>query len=135
MTNFTLKNAEIVGVQKDDDGRLSIILSTFCTEGQICECSNLNVTIESNEEQTDDCGNDVPATPIQCWEPKAGDRFFIFLHEAGDKIYECIVADVDNLTIAYQIVGEPRERPYIAFRMECFPTREALCEHYRKIFE
>ncbi len=28
-----------------------------------------------------------------------------------------------------------RERPYNFFAWECFPTREALCEHYRKIFE
>lgn len=28
-----------------------------------------------------------------------------------------------------------RERPYNFFACECFPTREALCEHYRKIFE
>lgn len=28
-----------------------------------------------------------------------------------------------------------RERPYNFLASECFPTREALCEHYRKIFE
>lgn len=28
-----------------------------------------------------------------------------------------------------------RERPYNFLAFECFPTREALCEHYRKIFE
>lgn len=28
-----------------------------------------------------------------------------------------------------------RRRPYVFFKEEVFPTREALCEHYRKIFE
>ena len=28
-----------------------------------------------------------------------------------------------------------RERPYQFLQCELFPTREALCEHYRKVFE
>ena len=27
------------------------------------------------------------------------------------------------------------ERPYTIFKNELFPTREALCDHYRKVFE
>lgn len=30
---------------------------------------------------------------------------------------------------------EDRERPYAFLACELFETREALCEHYRKIFE
>ena len=28
-----------------------------------------------------------------------------------------------------------RERPYVFLAAEVFPTRAALCEHYRKVFE
>ena len=28
-----------------------------------------------------------------------------------------------------------RQQLYLFFKAEVFPTREALCEHYRKIFE
>lgn len=28
-----------------------------------------------------------------------------------------------------------REKPYVFFKSEVFPTRGALCEHYRKVFE
>lgn len=64
-----------------------------------------------------------------------GDRFWTYVQIAGDKIYECEVVGVDNGVVLYRIVGENRQRPYSAFASDCFPTREALCEHYRKVFE
>lgn len=66
---------------------------------------------------------------------KPGDTFWIYTQTAGDKIFECVAIDVDHCSVAYQILGKYRERPYIALLADCFPTRETLCEHYRKIFE
>ena len=66
---------------------------------------------------------------------KPGDTFWIYIQTAGDKIFECVAIAVDCGSVAYQILGQYRERPYTALLADCFPTREALCEHYRKIFE
>lgn len=66
---------------------------------------------------------------------KPGDRFWTYIQISGDKIYECVAEKVEEGTVWYQIVGAPRSRPYNSFLSDCFPTREALCEHYRKIFE
>lgn len=40
----------------------------------------------------------------------------------------------DDGTFA-QVRLPDRERPYSFLSSECFPTREALCDHYRKVFE
>lgn len=47
---------------------------------------------------------------------------------------ELVAIDEEPLVGALVRLGD-RESPYRFLRMEVFPTREALCEHYRKIFE
>lgn len=66
---------------------------------------------------------------------KPGDKVWIFFPMHFNEIKECEVVACNENFVNYQIVGEPRERPYTALTSECFPTREALCEYYRKIFE
>lgn len=68
---------------------------------------------------------------------KQGDKVWIYSQIAGDKIMECKVVDwpSNEATFTYDIVGFYRQRPYIGLKADAFPTREALCEHYRKIFE
>lgn len=68
---------------------------------------------------------------------KPGDKVWVYAQAAGDKIFECEVVEYQEgeIVFRYRIVGEYRERPYIGLVCEAFPTREALCEHYRKIFE
>lgn len=64
---------------------------------------------------------------------KPGDKVWVF---CGDRIEAFIVTKIDENLVFGEIVhrGSTRniciERPY-----PIFPTREALCEHYRKIFE
>lgn len=51
------------------------------------------------------------------------------------KICEGVIADwPDNGPFA-SVQTTMRERPYTIFKDELFPTREALCDHYRKVFE
>lgn len=44
-----------------------------------------------------------------------------------------VVDDSDPNFISIKI--EDKTRPCVIWRFEVFPTREALCEHYRKVFE
>ena len=46
---------------------------------------------------------------------------------------EGVLVDIDANFAAVRL--ENRERPYPFLACEVFPTREALCEHYRKVFE
>lgn len=49
------------------------------------------------------------------------------------KIDEGVVVENDG---TFALVRLPyRERPYKFLACELFPTREALCQHYRKVFE
>lgn len=68
---------------------------------------------------------------------KPGDKVWVYFPLDGDAIRECeIVGWPDNdAMFSYRIIGMYRERPYIGLKGDAFPTREALCEHYRKIFE
>ena len=68
---------------------------------------------------------------------KPGDKVWIYSQMAGDKIMECEVVEwpEQEVTFAYNIIGNYRQRPYVGLKSEAFPTREALCEHYCKIFE
>ena len=68
---------------------------------------------------------------------KPGDKVWVYSQISGDKIMECKVVDRPDgdAVFAYDIIGQYRQRPYIGLKCEAFPTREALCEHYRKIFE
>ena len=62
---------------------------------------------------------------------------WVYSQIAGDKIMECEVVDWSDgdALFTYNIVDHYRQKPYIGLKSEAFPTREALCEHYRKIFE
>lgn len=68
---------------------------------------------------------------------KPGDKVWIFSPLSGNKILECEIVEwlESDAMFSYRITGQYRERPYIALKGDAFPTREALCEHYRKIFE
>ena len=68
---------------------------------------------------------------------KPGDKVWLYSQIAGDKIIECKVVEwpENDCMFSYRIIGHYRQRPYIALKAEAFPTREALCEYYRKIFE
>ena len=68
---------------------------------------------------------------------KPGDKVWVFLHPVQD-IFEGEVGRV------YHLFGADYVQIYFnsgvlsgGFRvgMDAFPTRKALCEHYRKIFE
>lgn len=62
---------------------------------------------------------------------------WLYSQIAGDKIMECKVVEwpENDGMFSYRIIGHYRQRPYIALKAEAFPSREALCEYYRKIFE
>lgn len=68
---------------------------------------------------------------------KPGDKVWLYSQIAGDKIMECKVVEwpENDGMFSYRIIGHYRQRPYIALKAEAFPSREALCEYYRKIFE
>ena len=40
-----------------------------------------------------------------------------------------------NPMATVEVMIEGKGRPCLLFDAEVFPTREALCEHYRKVFE
>ena len=65
---------------------------------------------------------------------KAGDRCWVY-HYLVQEIEEGVVAENDGNYIKVRTAS--RERPYVFVNNGCevFPTREALCEHFRKIFE
>lgn len=69
---------------------------------------------------------------------KIGDKVWIWSPMAYrdiGKIEQGVLVDQDiNGPFAYVRLPN-RDLPYTLFKQEVFPTREALCEHYRKIFE
>lgn len=55
-------------------------------------------------------------------------------HPIVQKIEEGVIVNRNGL--GFRVLCESRrERPYDFLYHEVFPSREALCEHYRKIFE
>ena len=67
---------------------------------------------------------------------KPGDKVWVWAPYASantGKIESGAIVDDDGTFASVRLSG--RERPYPFLSSECFPTREALCEHYRKIFE
>lgn len=68
---------------------------------------------------------------------KAGDKVWLYFPFDNDAIYECEVDEwpENQATFSYRIIEHPRQKPYIALKADAFLSREALCEHYRKIFE
>lgn len=69
--------------------------------------------------------------------PAPGDKVWMFFPQDNNIIRECEIVEWrdDEACFLFRIVGLYRERPYTAFKADAFPTREALCEYYRKIFE
>lgn len=69
---------------------------------------------------------------------KPGDKVWVWspwAHRYTGVIEEGVLVDQDiNGPFAYVRLSS-RDLPYTFFKDEVFPTREALCEHYRKIFE
>ena len=71
---------------------------------------------------------------------KPGDKVWVF-HVSQQEIVEGVCVDVVRhgrkayVTIGYTTPSGAIIRSYgNVLGYECFPTREALCEHYRKIF-
>ena len=65
---------------------------------------------------------------------RSGDKVWVW-NAWGPKTHQIesgILLDIGLM--AYVRLSE-RDRPYVFLSDEVFPTREALCEHYRKIFE
>lgn len=63
---------------------------------------------------------------------KVGDKGWVYFN-MPQEIAECeIVRDLD---MGWDVKTKFRDRPYYFLKREVFPTREALCAHYRKIFE
>lgn len=72
---------------------------------------------------------------------KPGDKVWVF--QAGiQEIEECVCLDVFLYNnVEYVAIGNKTPNGCIIrsggniLGKDCFPTREALCEHYQKIFE
>ncbi len=94
---------------------------------------NDNIPIEEHD-PVKDCiamGENLPT-----WK-KVGGRCWLFFPLDGNAIRECEIVEwpENDGMFSYRIIGHYRQRPYIAFKADAFPTREALCEYYRKIFK
>lgn len=70
---------------------------------------------------------------------KPGDKVWVF-DSLAQEIKDCTIVGYRSLgnikewTICFN--DDPEKVAFYGFRdIELFPTREALCEHYRKIFE
>ena len=63
----------------------------------------------------------------ECWVWCSQARYNTGLIEKGVIVY--IDSNLANVRL------RNRERPYTFLSSEVFPTRKALCEHYRKVFE
>lgn len=68
---------------------------------------------------------------------KPGDKVWVLYPCRRYPFVECEVVDVSQTTdkFLYRVVRQKSNRVYVAVKQDAFPTREALCEHYRKIFE
>ena len=72
---------------------------------------------------------------------RPGDKVWVF-HESTQEIDNGICLDIQGgpkryyVTIGFTMPNGSiiRNGGYV-LNQDCFPTREALCEHYRKIFE
>ena len=66
---------------------------------------------------------------------KPGDKVWVW-NAWGDRPHQIERGELVEIEGAGALVKlSGRERPYKFLVCEIFPTREALCEHYRKIFE
>ena len=69
---------------------------------------------------------------------KAGDKVWVWnaCGERSHQIEQGELFAIDEPPMVGALVRlDDRERPYAFLACELFETREALCEHYRKIFE
>lgn len=61
-----------------------------------------------------------------------GDTVWVYQYLVQE-IEEGVVTGVDGCYVDVRTAS--RERPYTFVWHEVFPTRDALCEHYRRIFK
>lgn len=69
---------------------------------------------------------------------KQGDKVWVWnaWGERSHQIEQGELVAIDEPPMVGALVRlDDRERPFGFLRTEVFPTREALCEHFRKIFE
>ena len=73
---------------------------------------------------------------------KPGDKVWVYDNLLGIREGICEKAIVRGgkiivVQILYGVIGgvAMRDCRCLTLNRDCFPTREALCEHYRKIFE
>jgi len=67
---------------------------------------------------------------------KAGDECWVWCSQAlynTGMIARGVLVDVDKNFAEVRLSN--RDKPYVFLACEVFPTRRALCEHYRKVFE
>ena len=67
---------------------------------------------------------------------KVGDECWVWCSQARyntGMIEKGILVSVDANYAEVRLRN--REKPYVFLSCEIFPTRKALCEHYRKVFE
>lgn len=64
---------------------------------------------------------------------RVGQKCWVY-HPIVQKIEEGVIVSRNGLGFRV-LCDSRRERPYDFLFHEVFPTREELCEHYRKIFE
>lgn len=66
---------------------------------------------------------------------KPGDKVWVW-NAWGDRPHQIEQGELVGIDgVGAQVKLAWRVRPYNFLLCECFPTREALCNYYRKIFE
>lgn len=65
---------------------------------------------------------------------KPGDKVWVW-NAWGPKTHEIESGTLLEIGYMAYVKLSNRDRAYVFLADEVFPTREALCEHYRKIFE
>jgi hypothetical protein len=65
---------------------------------------------------------------------KPGDKVWVW-NALGPKTHQIESGILLEIGYMAYVRLSNRDRPYVFLADEVFPTREALCEHYRKIFE
>lgn len=67
---------------------------------------------------------------------KPGDKVWVFdINTQKVEERECLGVCIDDGNEYWAVEYEEYPSIFLPVGVEVFPTREALCEHYRKIFE
>ena len=67
-------------------------------------------------------------------EMKPGDRVWVW-NARGPRTHQIESGTLLDIGYMAYVKLSDRERAYVFLADEVFPTREALCEHYREIFK